>query len=138
MNHHTLREIAKFASGLVVGDFLAGVWLWSNNLLPVNFMGVTVNDGTLAPWLVFDAALFIIFVHYGWRLGKTPVLKERTFLLAAGVVFGVVAVAHIIRIFLGADLVIFGWAVPLWLSWIGTAASAYLSYMSFHLAMRMR
>ena len=30
------------------------------------------------------------------------------------------------------------WEVPVWLSWIGTLITAYLSYMSFHLAARVR
>ena len=138
MNHHTLREIAKFASGLVVGDFLSMVWLSMNDAFPVSFMGIKLTSDILLPSLIFDAALFIILVHYGWRLGKTPVLKERTFLMVAGIIFGVIAAAHFLRIFFGADVDILGWSVPLWLSWIGTTITAYLSYMSLHLALRMR
>ena len=138
MNQHKLREVAKFASGLVVGDFLSLVWLSMNDVLPVSFMGIHLTYDMILPALVFDAALFFILFHYGWHVGKTPLLRERTFLLVAGAVFGVVALAHLMRVFMGADLVIYGWAVPLWLSWIGTAVTAYLSYMSFHLALRMR
>ena len=138
MNHHSLREVAKFLSGLVAGDFLAGLWLSSNGLLPTIFLGVTFTSSMVAPWLVFDAALFIILVHYGWHLGKTPMLRERTYLMVAGIIFGVVATAHLMRVFLGADVVIFGWDVPLWLSWVGTAVTTYLSYMSFRFALWKR
>jgi len=138
MNSRTLREVAKFASGLVIGDFLMIVWLSMNDILPTSFMGIRLTYDMILPALVFDAALFFILVHYGWHVGKTPVLRERTFLLAAGTVFGIVALAHLMRVFTGADLIIYGWAVPLWLSWIGTAVTAYLAYMSFHLALRMR
>ncbi len=109
-----------------------------NNVLPRSFMGVHLTSDMVLPTLIFDVALFIILVHYGWHIGKTPVLRERTFLMTAGVVFGVVAVGHLMRVFFGADLNVFGWDVPMWLSWIGTAITAYLSYMSFHLAMRTR
>lgn len=129
--------MAKFCSGLVAGDFLVGLWLWSGGFLPITFMGITFTDAMVAPWLVFDAALFIILVHYGWHMGKTPRLRERTYLLSAGTVFGLVAVAHLARIFAGVDITIAGWELPFWLSWIGTGATAYLSYMSFHLGMRM-
>ncbi len=138
MNHHSLREVAKFCSGLVIGDFLAVFWLSMSGAIPHSFMGVHLTSDMVLPTLIFDVALFIILVHYGWHIGKTPVLRERTFLMTAGIVFGVVALAHLMRVFVGADLNVFGWDVPLWLSWIGTAITAYLSYMSFHLAMRIR
>ncbi len=102
------------------------------------FMGVAIDNTTVAPWLVFDAALVLILVHYGWHMGKTPLLRERSYLMIAGGIFGVIAVAHLIRVFTGVDIEIMGWFVPLWISWIGTAAAAYLSYMSFRLALRMK
>jgi hypothetical protein len=138
MKKNNLHELAKLASGLVLGDFLAHVWLATHHGFPVDFLGMTFTQSMVAPTLVFDAALFIILVHYAWHIGKTPFLRERTYLVAAGVLFGVVAAAHLIRAFTNADLVIAGYDIPVWLSWIGTAATAYLSYMSFHLAMRVK
>lgn len=138
IKHHTLHEIAKFGAGLVAGDFLAGVWLWSNDMFPISFLGIEMTSDMLLPWLVFDAALFIILVHYGWHYGKTPRLTERTYLLVAGVIFGVVAFAHLAHIFLGSDVVLLGWTVPIWISWIGTAIATYLSYMSITLALKMK
>ncbi|MDB5225039.1 MAG: hypothetical protein JWO43_661 [Candidatus Adlerbacteria bacterium] len=137
MKNRYLHEIAKFGAGAVAADFIAIWWFWTNySLAPVSFMGVAITPDILLPKLIFDAALFIILVHYGWHIGKTPVLRERTYLLVAGGVFGAVAIAHLVRVFTGADLMVFGWDFPVWLSWIGTAAAAYLSYMSFHLSAR--
>lgn len=133
-----LHEGAKFLSGLVLGDFFAHWWLWTNNGFPVHFLGMTVTSDIVLPTLIFDAALFLFLVHYGWNIGKTPFLRERTYLVAAGALFGVVALAHLIRIFTNTDLIIFGWDAPIWLSWIGTAATAYLSYMSFHLSLKVK
>ena len=79
-----------------------------------------------------------MLIHYGWHLGKIPRPRERTYLFIAGVIFTIVALAHLVRVFAGADLVIVGWNVPLWLSWIGTAAAAYLAYASFYFAMRSK
>ena len=134
MRTHTLRELAKIGAGLVLGDFLALAWIAANNLLPMTFLGVTMMPSMVVPAMIFDASAFVILIHYGWRIGKTPTLREHTFLVMAGVVFGVVAIAHFMRVLFNMDLTLFGWQAPIWLSWIGTVAAAYLSYMSFHLA----
>ncbi|MEY4747652.1 MAG: hypothetical protein RLZZ416_701 [Candidatus Parcubacteria bacterium] len=138
MRHQRLHELAKFAAGLVAGDFIAILWMWSQKMFPIMFLGIKMTTDVVAPTLIFDVALLIILIHYGWHAGRTPMMRERAYLVTAGIVFAVVSLAHLARSFAGIDLVIAGWAVPIWLSWIGTAATAYLSYMSFRLAMRMR
>lgn len=138
MKHRTLHDLAKFGAGLVLGDFLALVWFATHGVFPIDFLGLTFTEEIIWPALVFDAALFLALVHYGWHVGKIPALRERTYLLVAGTVFGVVAAAHLLRVFVGVDVAIAGWAVPLWLSWVGTAVTAYLSYASLRLAFRMR
>jgi len=134
MKHQNLRDLAKFGAGLILGDFLCGWWIYASHLLPINFIGVRVTSATIAPWMIFDASLFIILIHYGWHIGRTPAFSSRTYLTVAGIVFGIVALAHLLRLFTGAEVNIAGWIVPLWLSWIGTVLAAYLSYMSFRLA----
>lgn len=138
MSHKTLHEVAKFGAGLVAGDFIANAWIAYMGYYPIVFMGWTFTEDIVLPALVFDAALFLILVHYGWNIGKVPALRERTYLLIAGTVFSVVAAAHLFRVFAGVDLVVMDWTMPLWLSWIGTALTAYLAYMSFRLATRMK
>jgi len=138
MKKNNLHEIAKLVAGLVLGDFLAIAWLAMHHGFPVTFLGMHFTGDVVLPALVFDASLFILLVHYGWHIGRTPFLRERTYLVAAGALFGVVAAAHLIRIFTNGDLVLWGWVVPIWLSWIGTAATAYLSYMSFHLSLKVK
>ena len=138
MHHKQLHELAKFGAGLIAADFLVLLWVTNANLLPVDFFGRTITEDMLLPGLIFDIALFFILVHYGWNVGKIPALRERTYLLVAGIVFGVVALAHLMRIFAGADLTIGSWGVPVWLSWVGVVATTYLSYMSFSLGTRMK
>ncbi len=133
-----LHDLAKFGAGLILGDFIAGWWFYAYNLFPVTFLGVTLTADMIVPWLVFDAALFLILIHYGWNIGETPHLKGPTFLNIIGVVFGAVAVVHLVRIFFGFDLTLGTLPVPLWLSWIGVAVTSYLSYMSFYLAARAK
>lgn len=134
MNHRRLHDLAKFGAGLILGDFLCWWTLSAYHLLPLDFLGVHMTQGMVLPGMIFDAAVFIILVHYGWHLGRTPTLRSRSYFAAVGIVFGIVALAHLLRLFAGADIAIAGWAVPLWLSWIGVAVAAYLSYMSFRLA----
>lgn len=138
MRHQTLHEIAKFASGLVVGDFIMNAWVAYMGYYPVTFLGMTFTSDIVMPTLVFDAALFLVLFHYGWHIGKIPALRERSYLFVVGIIFAIVAAAHLVRIFFSIDLVIHDAVVPLWLSWVGVAVVTYLSYMSFRLAVRMK
>ena len=65
-------------------------------------------------------------------------MKERMYLSAAGIIFTVVAGGHLLRILYSGDVIIFGWVVPFFLSWIGVVVATYLAYSSFHLAARMK
>lgn len=130
--------MAKFGAGLVVGDFLTQWWFYQQNLLPLKFLGITFTASMIMPALLFDLALFLILVHYGWNIGKMPRPKERTYLLIVGALFTVVALVHLLRIFSGAAPAILGWSAPLWLSWLGTIITSYLAYASFHFFKQLR
>ena len=132
------REIAKFGAGLITGDFITQLWLYQQNLLPLKFFGITFTADMIWSGLLFDLALFLILVHYGWNIGKMPRPKERTYLMIVGVIFTVVALVHLTRIFTGADLALFGWSAPLWLSWLGTIITSYLAYTSFYFFRRLK
>lgn len=132
------REFAKFGSGLVVGDFIAQLWFYQQSLLPFKFLGITFTSSMVASGFLFDLALFLILVHYGWNIGKMPRPRERTYLMIVGVIFAAVALVHLIHIFSGADLVILGWSAPFWLSWLGTVIASYLAYASLHFFRRLR
>ncbi|HVV15122.1 MAG TPA: hypothetical protein VHD55_01855 [Candidatus Paceibacterota bacterium] len=138
MKNSSLHEVAKFAAGLVAADFLWLLWFSQQHLKSVSFFGMSVTSEMLLPNLIFDLALFIILVHYAWHVGKIPAMRERSYIFLVGVVFTVVAIAHIWRIFTGADLMLGDWDVPTWLSWFGVAVTTYLAYMSFHIASRMK
>lgn len=138
MSHRTLREVAKFCAGLVAADLLTLVWLGSANAFPIQTWGATWTSSILLPGIAFDAALLIILIHYGWHLGKIPRPKERTYLMVIGAILTVIAIAHLARVFTSGSVVVMGWAVPLWLSWIGTIAASYLAYASFYFAVRSK
>jgi hypothetical protein len=134
-----LHDVAKFLSGLVLADLFLFWWLGTHKyLLPVHFLGLTFTSGAILPGMIFDTALFIFLIYYGWHLGKMPGIRERTYLLIAGIFFGIITIAHAISILGGSSVVYLGWYLPVWLSWIATVAAAFLSYMSFHLLFMRR
>src|SRR5665213_2859076 len=117
MKNSSLQEIAKFAAGLVAADFLWLLWFSQQQLHSIAFFGMTVTSDMLLPNLIFDLGLFIMLVHYAWHVGKIPAMRERSYVFVAGVIFTIVAIAHLWRIFTGADLMLGNWDVPVWLSW---------------------
>jgi hypothetical protein len=139
MTHRTLREIAKFLSGAVAAKLATVFWLSANGLLPIVLAGTPFTDQSIFPAMIFNIALLAILIYYGWHL-KSPVHapSEKKLLYGAGIVFLIVAVIHFLRLMTGWALIVGSLVVPLWLSWFGVALALYLSYASFHFALRMR
>lgn len=46
-------------------------------------------------------------------------MTQKTFSLIAGIIFTIVALVHVARLAQGWDILIDGWLVPMWVSWIG-------------------
>ena len=61
-------------------------------------------------------------------------MSRRTFSFVAGVVFGLIALGHVLRIVLGWSFVIQNFAVPMWTSGIAVVILGYLAYGGFRLA----
>ncbi|HYF12755.1 MAG TPA: hypothetical protein VD928_00420 [Candidatus Paceibacterota bacterium] len=137
MKNASLHEVAKFLSGLVAADFLWLLWVAQLGK-PASLFGVMITPETVLPNLIFDIALFLILVHYGWHIGKIPAMRERSYTFVVGWIFIIVAIMHVWRVFTGADLVIGDWSAPIWLSWLGVAVTTYLAYMSFRLAGKIK
>lgn len=135
--HHYLREIAKVAVGLFIADLASVLWLGAAGFFPLTILGVTWTATAALTTAVFDIAVIILLIHFGWNT-RVPLRSpsEKTLLLIAGVVFLVVALAHLLRLALGIDIALGDFIVPVWLSWFGVVVTAYLSYSSFHFAMR--
>jgi len=136
MKRAWLHEIAKVCLGLVIADFFMLWWLMSERFSQTSFLGITITPDMVGPAMVIDIFLMLFLVHYSWNVGKMPRVKERMYLMTAGVIFTIVCLAHLVRILAGSSLVIMGWAVPMLLSWVGVFVTLYLAYASFHLASR--
>ncbi len=55
-------------------------------------------------------------------------MEQKTFTLAAAIVFTLVALLHLWRITQGWAVVIDGTAIPMWASWAGTIVAGTLAY----------
>jgi hypothetical protein len=60
-------------------------------------------------------------------------MSAKTFFTVTGIIFSVLSVLHILRLVSGMSIVIAGWDVPYWFSFLGAAAAGYISYNAFQL-----
>jgi hypothetical protein len=63
-------------------------------------------------------------------------VDQRTFNVVASVIFALVALLHLLRIYMGWPIVIGSWTAPMWVSWIGFVVAGGLSYFGLRLATR--
>jgi uncharacterized integral membrane protein len=60
-------------------------------------------------------------------------MNDKLFHLIAGLIFALVAVGHVLRIYFGWPAVIGGWSAPMWLSWLAVVVAGGLTYVAFSL-----
>jgi len=60
-------------------------------------------------------------------------MSQKTFNLVVGIVFAIVVVVHVLRLYMGWTVIIGTWAAPTWLSWIGCVVGGALSYCGLRL-----
>ncbi|MDX8391822.1 MAG: hypothetical protein R8K53_04550 [Mariprofundaceae bacterium] len=61
---------------------------------------------------------------------------QKAVLYLVGIVFLLVAAAHVVRLLLAVKIVIGGWIAPLWISGIGIAIPLLLSWLCLRAARR--
>ena len=61
-------------------------------------------------------------------------MSQSSFTLVAGIVFLLIAVGHVLRLFLGISLVIYDVTIPMWASIVAAPVMGFLAYEGFHLA----
>lgn len=139
MSRRFLRELAKVGTGLVIADIISVLFLSAAGFLPLTILGVQWSTSMVPEIIFFDSALLVFLVHYGWSV-RLPVSSpsERLLLGIAGTIFLIVALAHLLRLTFGWQLMLGGFAVPVALSWFGVVFTGYLSYASFHFAFKKR
>src|SRR6202040_1377086 len=68
-------------------------------------------------------------------LGERAV-DQKTFNVVASLIFALVALLHLLRIYMGWPIVIGSWTAPMWVSWTGLVVGGGLSYFGLSLASR--
>lgn len=63
-------------------------------------------------------------------------MDAKSFLRLAGVIFALVSLAHLLRAAMAWPILIAGWSVPVWLSWVAFVIAGGLSYFGLSLARR--
>lgn len=63
-------------------------------------------------------------------------MSDHAYALIAGIIFLLVAIAHLLRMALGTPVVVQGVSIPMWASAIALVVTAFLSYEGFHFARR--
>jgi hypothetical protein len=61
-------------------------------------------------------------------------MDRKTFSIVAGIIFAVVALLHLVRIYMDWPVVIGDWSVPMWVSWIGLVVAGSLAIFGLRLA----
>ena len=65
-------------------------------------------------------------------------MSQKTFSLVVGLVFLLIAVMHALRLALKWEVVLNGWSVPMWVSAIAIAITAYLAFEGLNLGRRKK
>lgn len=61
-------------------------------------------------------------------------MSQSAFALTAGIVFLLIALAHLLRIVFGTPVVVQDIPIPVWASGIAVVITGFLSYEGFHFA----
>jgi threonine/homoserine/homoserine lactone efflux protein len=61
-------------------------------------------------------------------------MSPKAFALVAGVVFGLIALGHVLRIVFGMSFMVQDFSVPMWASGLAVVIMGYLAYEGFRLA----
>jgi len=64
-------------------------------------------------------------------------MSQITFSLVAGMIFLLVAVMHVLRLALKSEVVLNGWSVPMWISWLALVIAGFLAFEGLKLGGRL-
>ncbi len=64
-------------------------------------------------------------------------MNRGTFCIVAGVIFAIVALLHLLRVYMGWPVVIGDWSAPMWVSWIALVVAGVLAIWGLAFAARV-
>jgi hypothetical protein len=63
-------------------------------------------------------------------------MDRKTFSMLAGIIFTLVALFHLVRIFMEWTVIIGDWPIPMWVSWIALVVAGGLALLGLRLSER--
>ena len=63
-------------------------------------------------------------------------MNSKAYFVISGTIFGLVALAHLLRVVYQTPIHVGTWAFPMWLSWVGFVLAGVLSVWAFRLLRR--
>jgi hypothetical protein len=63
-------------------------------------------------------------------------MRQKTFSLVVGLIFLLIAIMHVLRLAFRWEVVLNGWSVPMWVSWVGLAIAGFLASEGLKLGRR--
>ena len=63
-------------------------------------------------------------------------MDQKAFSLVAGLIFAMVALFHLMRIFAEWTVIIRDWSIPMWVSWIALVVAGSLALLGLRLSER--
>jgi len=63
-------------------------------------------------------------------------MDGKTYFLVAGIIFTLVALFHLVRIFMEWTVIIGDWPIPMWVSWIALVVAGGLALLGLRLSER--
>jgi Mn2+/Fe2+ NRAMP family transporter len=58
-------------------------------------------------------------------------MDQKTYLVVAGIIFTLVVVFHLVRVFADWPVIIGDWSVPKWVSWVALIVAGGLALLAF-------
>jgi hypothetical protein len=58
-------------------------------------------------------------------------MNPKTYILLTAILFSIICLVQLSRIALGWEVVIGGWNVPMWVSWLAVVVAAVLAFFGF-------
>ena len=58
-------------------------------------------------------------------------MNKNSALSLAGIIFGIVSLVHLVRIYFAIDITISSYIIPMWVSWVAFVVALILSFLMF-------
>ncbi|MBI3274065.1 MAG: hypothetical protein HYZ69_02880 [Candidatus Colwellbacteria bacterium] len=63
-------------------------------------------------------------------------MNKKTYMTMVAGIFTVIGVVHALRLWFGWEVVIGGWMVPAWVSWVAIIVAFFLAWQGFSLSQK--